>query len=410
MDGVEYYGSLNQSDLADAISHCDVLAYPNTFPETSCITLMEAMASGCLIVSNALGALPETGAGFGHFCTYPQPVSRHEFTRIYADFMVKTVTDAIQNPASSRKILENQMNFARTNYLWPKRALQWEAFLLGLITEVRSKRAGGVRNPNPAADAFLGFVNGIDGNPIYVDLRDQRGRRLIEAGGNFNPPTLALWHTLLGEDDWTHVVDVGANYGEMLANGSLPKGARIIAVEPNRRVLPFLKKTLSNIEGVKLFEIALSDKDGFAEFQVNKSWSGMSRIVRGEAGTTTIPTTTLGRLLDIEGKPHREMRVLAKIDIEGHEVECLKGMVDMLESLLNFAALIEIAHMSADGMRWIFKNFDVFGLNLRTRELQKIEIRHAEDLKASSLYDQDVVIRRKARDIASGELLDSGAA
>ena len=137
---------------------------------------------------------------------------------------------------------------------------------------------------------FVGSVNGFDGKPIYVDLRDERGRRLIEAQGNFNPPTLAIWHGLLGEDDWTHVIDVGANYGEMLANGKLPKRAQIMAVEPNTRVLPFLKKTLSGLDGVKLFEVALSDREGHAEFLENENWSGLSRIVQGGSERTMVPT------------------------------------------------------------------------------------------------------------------------
>src|SRR5437868_8225510 len=126
----------------------------------------------------------------------------------------------------------------------------------------------------------VGSVKGLAGMPIYVDLRDERARRLIAAGGNFIPSTLAAWHGLIGEDAWTYVIDVGANYGEMLANGGLPRSAAIIAIEPNSRVLPFLRKTLSSLEDVRLLELALSDREGYAEFVENPTWSGMSRIVR----------------------------------------------------------------------------------------------------------------------------------
>jgi FkbM family methyltransferase len=254
-----------------------------------------------------------------------------------------------------------------------------------------------MQSQNQTEQGFLGSINGLDGKPIYVDLRDGRGRRLIEAGGNFNPPTLAIWHRLLGEDDWTHVIDVGANYGEMLANGKLPKSARIMAVEPNTRVLPFLKKTLSGLDGVKLFEVALSDKEGHAKFLVNENWSGLSRIVPDGSETTMVPTTTLEKLLKMDGMPLNEMRVLVKIDVEGHEVNVLRGMIDALPFLQNFCALIEIAHMNEIHIKWIVLNFDVHGFNMQSQQFQKIESLYPKDMKASCFYDQDVVIRKRAR-------------
>jgi glycosyltransferase involved in cell wall biosynthesis len=60
LPGVQYHGSINQSDLRNVAQQCRVLAYPCLFPETSCIVAMEAMAAGCVVVSTALGALPET--------------------------------------------------------------------------------------------------------------------------------------------------------------------------------------------------------------------------------------------------------------------------------------------------------------------------------------------------------------
>lgn len=60
LPGIHYHGSLNQSELRNLAQQCRVLAYPCVFPETSCITAMEAMAAGCVVVSTTLGAMPET--------------------------------------------------------------------------------------------------------------------------------------------------------------------------------------------------------------------------------------------------------------------------------------------------------------------------------------------------------------
>lgn len=57
---VTTYGNIMQGDLAKEFLRSSILAYPNTFAETSCITAMEAQAAGCVPVTSALGALPET--------------------------------------------------------------------------------------------------------------------------------------------------------------------------------------------------------------------------------------------------------------------------------------------------------------------------------------------------------------
>ncbi len=60
MPGATLHGNVTQKELAKELQKSSILAYPNTFQETSCILAMEAIAAGAIPVTTALAALPET--------------------------------------------------------------------------------------------------------------------------------------------------------------------------------------------------------------------------------------------------------------------------------------------------------------------------------------------------------------
>jgi glycosyltransferase involved in cell wall biosynthesis len=65
LPGVSVHGNIRQDQLAREFMKSAVLAYPNTFEETSCITAIEAMAAGCPVVTTNSGALAETVGNAG---------------------------------------------------------------------------------------------------------------------------------------------------------------------------------------------------------------------------------------------------------------------------------------------------------------------------------------------------------
>jgi glycosyltransferase involved in cell wall biosynthesis len=132
IEGVRYIGSVGQAALAKAMPELDVFAYPSTFQETSCIALMEAMASGCMILSAAVGAVPETAAGFGYLCERAPNSSPDQFAELYAQFAARRIQDAYGNPAQFAARLDEQRAYALKNYSWGRRAAEWETLLGGL--------------------------------------------------------------------------------------------------------------------------------------------------------------------------------------------------------------------------------------------------------------------------------------
>ncbi len=129
--GVEYIGSVPQAQLAQELRSVTLLAYPNHFAETSCISVLEAMASGCLVVTSNLGALPETTEGFGSL------VSVGDDWSIYQQRFIQEVQTLLQpsEPLTTStdfgktQYIQWQVNYINRYYNWQRRASEWANWL-----------------------------------------------------------------------------------------------------------------------------------------------------------------------------------------------------------------------------------------------------------------------------------------
>jgi len=132
MPGVIHVGPVPQPALAEALRGSLILAYPNTFPETACIAVMEAMAAGCVVVTSDLGALPETLGGYGELLpVLPDGAAHAEaFAQALARIMTGLKADWASGALETR--LAAQVAWANQAYSWTTRAAEWEAFVGGL--------------------------------------------------------------------------------------------------------------------------------------------------------------------------------------------------------------------------------------------------------------------------------------
>lgn len=126
-EGIDYRGSVAQAELAKELAGVTMLAYPNTFAETSCIAVMEALAAGLLVVTSDLGALPETCSGWARLVPPPGPGRTQEQFAI--DF-ARTVMQALIELQSDRpKWIQQrfeQSQAINTSCNWALRAAEWE--------------------------------------------------------------------------------------------------------------------------------------------------------------------------------------------------------------------------------------------------------------------------------------------
>jgi glycosyltransferase involved in cell wall biosynthesis len=134
-EGVDYVGPVGQAALADELRNAAALAYPSTFAETSCIAAIEAMAVGALVIGTKLGALPETLAGFGYLVEF-EP-DRAKLAAQFAQGAIQALSQIKANPIEAGAWRTHEMQFAQENYTWPKRALEWQAWLGEIVSAAR---------------------------------------------------------------------------------------------------------------------------------------------------------------------------------------------------------------------------------------------------------------------------------
>jgi tetratricopeptide (TPR) repeat protein/glycosyltransferase involved in cell wall biosynthesis len=137
--GVEYIGSVPQPELAGELRSASVLAYPNTYPETSCIAVLEAMAAGCWVVTSRQGALPETTAGFAWLI----PVGGTRET--YLDGFVRETVQVLRRltvpeARDAEDHLRRQVDHVFQTGAWPVLARQWAEWFSQLRVGVAQSR------------------------------------------------------------------------------------------------------------------------------------------------------------------------------------------------------------------------------------------------------------------------------
>lgn len=129
LPGVVYRGSIPNSKLREELPTFDILAYPNTFEETSCIAVIEALSAGLRVVTSNLGALPETTEGWARMYPYLKDSSLH--TQCFANILLEEIELVRSGKLDDH--LTQQTQTYNTRWTWDYRIKEWLKFLDGLF-------------------------------------------------------------------------------------------------------------------------------------------------------------------------------------------------------------------------------------------------------------------------------------
>ena len=121
---VNYLGFVENTKIIELLKKMHIYAFPSVWPETSCISAIEAMAAGCQIVSSNLGALYETCSPFGTLVSFDRNFDNFEKK------FEKALLDSIKNfwSKENQKKLKMQRETINLIYSWDKRLVEWKSF------------------------------------------------------------------------------------------------------------------------------------------------------------------------------------------------------------------------------------------------------------------------------------------
>ncbi len=122
---INYHGSVSNQTIREHLGKLDIFAYPSIWPETSCLSLMEAMSAGLYCIHPNYAALFETAANQTDTYQWHEDFDAH-CSRFY-DKCTSAIAALSSDGWEAR--LGSQSLYADTHYNWDLRARQWEAEL-----------------------------------------------------------------------------------------------------------------------------------------------------------------------------------------------------------------------------------------------------------------------------------------
>ena len=121
---INYHGYLENNKIIDLLKKTHIFTYPSIWPETSCVSAIEAMAAGCEVLTTNLGALYETCSPFSIFVGFDRNFNNLE--KKYSEALLKSIKDYWSE--SNQNKLKLQRETINLTYTWEVRSKEWKKF------------------------------------------------------------------------------------------------------------------------------------------------------------------------------------------------------------------------------------------------------------------------------------------
>tara|TARA_B100000029_G_C17553846_1_gene951044 strand:+ start:675 stop:1631 length:957 start_codon:yes stop_codon:yes gene_type:complete len=121
---INYLGFVDNSKILELLKEMHIFAHPSIWPETSCVSAIEAMAAGCEVVGSNLGALYETCSPFGTLISFDR--NFENFEKKYQKILLNSVKNFWSE--ENQKKLKLQRETINLIYSWDARSIEWKNF------------------------------------------------------------------------------------------------------------------------------------------------------------------------------------------------------------------------------------------------------------------------------------------
>lgn len=173
------------------------------------------------------------------------------------------------------------------------------------------------------------LIRKIHGSKMFLDLKDKGiSRELLK---NENREFLAIEVIKNEIKPGNIIIDIGANIGyyALLEARLVGNSGRIFAIEPVLQNIELLKKNIkiNNYQNIEVFQTAIGDKNGMDWMYISQKSNWNSLIRRNEILPTIVDKVPVKVItLDSFFKHKKICPDFVRMDVEGYEVEIIKGL------------------------------------------------------------------------------------